>query len=308
MKQLSVKLPGLKMKNPVMPASGTFGFGDMYHDLYDYNKLGAIVLKSTTERARVGNEDPKFFSLKNGVLNAVGLKNPGVDKVLTDKISKLTHYQTPIIASVAGETVEEFVTVTKKLNQSDVISALEINVSCPNVKEGGLTFGTDPEMVKLITEKVKKIAKVPIYVKLTPNVTDIVSIAKAAEAGGADGISLINTVLSMNFDVKTRKPVLGNVSGGLSGESIFPIAVRMVYQVSQAVDLPIIGMGGIQSTDDVIQMFLAGASAVAIGTATYKNPLVMNQIIEELPARLDELGIDSIESLIAEVKEARKNG
>lgn len=308
MERLAVNLPGLKMKNPIMPASGTFGFGDMYHDLYDYNKLGAIVLKSTTEKSRTGNEDPKFHSIRTGALNAVGLKNPGVDKVIKEKISKLTHYQTPIIGSVAGETVEEFINVAKKLSQSNAISALEINVSCPNVKEGGLTFGTNPDMVKRITEEVKKVSDVPIYIKLTPNVTDIISIAKAAEAGGADGISLINTVLSMNFDVNTRKPVLGNIMGGLSGEGIFPIAVRMVYQVSKAVDIPIIGIGGVQSTDDVIQMLLAGASAVAIGTATYKNPLIMNQIIEELPTRMNELGIDSIESLIAEVKKERVNG
>ncbi|WP_143745220.1 dihydroorotate dehydrogenase [Marinilactibacillus piezotolerans] len=308
MGQLTVTLPGLRMKNPIMPASGTFGFGDMYQDLYNYNKLGALVLKSTTEHPRKGNEDPKFHPLRSGVLNAVGLKNPGVDKVISDKLPKLAHYETPIIASVAGATVEEFVTVAEKLSQSQLISALEINVSCPNVKEGGLTFGTNPAVVQEITEKIKQVTILPIYIKLTPNVTDIVKIAKAAEAGGADGISLINTVLSMNFDVQTRKPVLGNGMGGLSGEGIFPIAVRMVYQVAQAVDLPIIGMGGVRTTDDVIQMFLAGASAVAIGTATYKNPLVMNQIIEELPVRLNELGVSSIEQLIADVKRAKVHG
>lgn len=308
MSQLNVVLPGLELKNPIMPASGTFGFGDMYHDLYDYNKLGAIVLKSTTLHSREGNEDPKFHPLEHGALNAVGLKNPGVDRIVEEKLPPLAKYSSPIIASVAGETEEEFVEVAKRLCTSDVISALEINVSCPNVKEGGLTFGTVPESVKRITENVKKVANVPIYIKLTPNVTDITQIAKAAEEGGADGISLINTVLGMGFDVYTRKPVLGNTTGGLSGEYVFPLAVRMVYQVAQTVNIPIIGIGGIKSADDVIQMFYAGASAVQIGTATYKNPIVMNQIIAELPERLKECGIASLEELIEEVKVSRKNG
>lgn len=308
MTDVSVSLPGLSMKNPIMPASGTFGFGELYHDLYDYNTLGAIVLKSTTLQARIGNPDPKFYPLKNGALNAIGLKNPGVDQVVAEKLPSLSRFTTPVIGSVAGETEDEFIEVAKKLNQSDIISALELNVSCPNVKEGGLTFGVDPKSVERITKRVKEEVTVPVYVKLTPNVTNIVEIAKAAEAGGADGLSLINTVLSMNFNVTTRKPVLGNVMGGLSGEGIFPIAIRMIYQVSHAVDIPIIGMGGIQTTDDVIQMFLAGASAVAIGTATYKNPVVMNEIIAQLPKRLEELGIRSLEELIQEVKEGRQNG
>jgi dihydroorotate dehydrogenase subfamily 1 len=308
MSKLAVSLPGLELKNPIMPASGTFGFGDMYHDLYDYDKLGAIILKSTTLHARLGNEDPKFHPLKHGALNAVGLKNPGVDEIVKEKLPPLKKYHSPIIASVAGETEEDFTEVARRLSQSDVPSALEINVSCPNVKEGGLTFGTQPEAVKRITENVKSVTHLPIYVKLTPNVTDIVSIAQAAEAGGADGLSLINTVLGMNFDVYTRKPVLGNVTGGLSGEYVFPLAVRMVYQVTQAVDIPVIGIGGIQSTDDVIQMFYAGAQAVQIGTATYKNPIVMNQIIAQLESRLSELGIASISDLIQEVKESRANG
>ncbi|MEC6747534.1 dihydroorotate dehydrogenase [Marinilactibacillus sp. XAAS-LB27] len=308
MENLAVSLPGLNMKNPIMPASGTFGFGDMYHDLYDYNTLGAIVLKSTTKEARTGNEDPRFFLMEHGALNAVGLKNPGVDKVLSDKIPNLNQYNTPVMASVAGKTVEEFAQVARKLSESEGISALEINVSCPNVKEGGLAFGTDAKKVREITEAVKKVTTLPVYIKLSPNVTDIVAIAKAAESGGADGITLINTVLSMQFDVTTRKPVLGNVMGGLSGESVLPIAIRMVYQIAQEVDLPIIGMGGVQSTDDVLQMLLAGASAVAIGTATYRNPLIMKQIIAELPKRLNELGIPSIEFLISEVKKERNNG
>ncbi|PRY83866.1 dihydroorotate dehydrogenase [Alkalibacterium olivapovliticus] len=308
MTDMTISLPGLSMKNPIMPASGTFGFGELYHDLYDYNSLGAIVLKSTTLNPRIGNPDPKYHPLKNGALNAVGLKNPGVDKVVSEKLPSLARFSTPVIGSVAGETEEEFVEVAKKLNQSDIISAIELNVSCPNVKEGGLTFGVDPVSVERITRRVKQAVTVPVYVKLTPNVTNIVTIAKAAEAGGADGLSLINTVLSMNFDVTTRKPVLGNTMGGLSGEGIFPIAVRMIYQVSNDVNLPIIGMGGVQTADDVIQMFLAGASAVAIGTATYKNPVVMNDIIAQLPKRMKELGMESLEELIKEVKEGKRHG
>lgn len=308
MSQLNVTLPGLNMKNPIMPASGTFGFGDLYQDLYDYNSLGALVLKSTTLKARKGNEENRFCLLKNGALNAVGLKNPGVDIVVKDKLPPLKQFSSPVIASVAGETEEEFVEVAIKLSQSEVISALELNLSCPNVKEGGLTFGVDPKSVERMTRRVKQAVSLPIYVKLTPNVTDIVSIAKAAEAGGADGISLINTVLSMTIDVKSRKPILGNTMGGLSGEGIFPIALRMVYQVSHAVSIPIIGIGGVQSAEDVLQMLLAGASAVAVGTATYKNPLVMKEIIANLPLKMEKLGIESIESLINEVKEGRLNG
>lgn len=303
-----VSLPGLSMINPIMPASGTFGFGELYHDLYDYNSLGAIVLKSTTKEARAGNEEPRFHPLSKGALNAVGLKNPGVDVVVAEMLPSLTEFTTPVIASVAGETEDEFVEVAKKLDQSNVINAIELNVSCPNVKEGGLTFGVDPKSVERITRKVKQAVTVPVYVKLTPNVTDIVEISKAAETGGADGLSLINTVLGMTIDVASRKPVLGNTMGGLSGIGIFPIALRMVYQVSHAVDIPIIGMGGIQSTDDVIQMFLAGASAVAIGTATYNNPVIMNEIISQLPIRMKELGIDSLEGLIQEVKEGKQYG
>ncbi|EXJ24259.1 Dihydroorotate dehydrogenase, catalytic subunit [Alkalibacterium sp. AK22] len=306
--RLSVTLPGLKMKNPVMPASGTFGFGDMYHDLYDYNHLGAIVVKSTTLEARKGNEDPKYHPLPSGALNAVGLKNPGVDAVVKDKLPRLQTFDTPVIGSAAGSSEDEYVQVAVRLAESGLINALELNLSCPNVKEGGLTFGADPQVVQKIIRQVKQAVNLPVYVKLTPNVTDVTAIALAAEAGGADGISLINTVLGMNFDVKTRRPVLGNVMGGLSGESVFPIAIRMVYQVSRAVSIPVIGMGGIQSVDDAIQMFLAGASAVAIGTATYKNPVVMNEIIRELPGRLSELGIDSLEELIREVKEGEIYG
>ncbi len=307
MKRLAVKLLGLELKNPIMPASGTFGFGELYLDKYDYNLLGAIIIKSTTIDARVGNANPRYHHLETGVLNAVGLKNPGVDVIVAEKLLALAQFDTPVIASVAGTTIEEYIEVTKKLCQSPTVRALEINVSCPNVKEGGLTFGAKPESIYDITKAVKAVATVPIYIKLTPNVTNIVEIAQAAEKAGADGISMINTLVGMSIDLETRKPVLANKTGGLSGAAIKPIAIRMVYQVSRAVSIPIIGMGGISTVDDVLEMFMAGASAVAIGTANYANPMICKELIEALPKRMDELGIASIEALIKEVKEGQKD-
>lgn len=307
MNPLRVSLPGLNLKNPIMPASGTFGFGELYMDDFDYNILGAMIIKSTTSQARIGNPEPFCHQLERGMLNAVGLKNPGVDVIVNEKLPALKGFDTPIIASVAGSTTEEFVEVTKKLCQSPYINALELNLSCPNVEEGGLTFGVDSEAVRLMTEAVKKVATVPVYVKLTPNVTDIVEIAQAAENGGADGISMINTLLSMSIDLKTRKPILSNKTGGLSGPAIKPLAIRMIYQVSRAVAIPIIGMGGVSTVDDVLEMIMAGASAVAIGTAQYNNPLACKEIIIALPDRMKELGIESIEGLINGVKEGRLN-
>ncbi|WP_034550124.1 dihydroorotate dehydrogenase [Carnobacterium funditum] len=307
MNQLGVTLPGLKLKNPIMPASGPFGLGERYRDDFDYSILGAIIIKSTTSQARVGNPKPCYHHLDTGLLNAVGLKNPGVDVVVNEKLPALKDFDTPVIASVAGTTTAEFVEVTKKLCQSPYVKAIELNVSCPNVAEGGLTFGSNPEAVRLMTEAVKKIATVPVYVKLTPNVTDIVAIAQAAEKGGADGISMINSLLSMAIDLDTRKPYLSNKTGGLSGPAIKPLAIRMIYQVSRAISIPIIGMGGVSTADDVLEMIMAGASAVAIGTAQYKNPLACKEIIEALPIRMKELGIESIEGLITEVKEGRRN-
>lgn len=308
MNRLAVKLPGLDLKNPIMPASGTFGFGEIYLDQYDYTVLGAIVIKSTTVDAREGNANPRYHHLENGVLNAVGLKNPGVDVIVAEKLPLLAKFDTPVIASVAGSTIEEYIEVTKKLCQSPIVRALEINVSCPNVKEGGLTFGSKPESVYDITKAVKAVSTVPVYIKLTPNVTNIVEIAQAAEKGGADGISMINTLLGMSIDVETKRPILANKTGGLSGPAVKPIAIRMVYQVSRAVSIPIIGMGGISTVDDVLEMFMAGASAVAIGTANYANPMICKELIEALPKRMDELGIESIESLMKEVKERQIDG
>lgn len=308
MNRLAVKLPGLDLKNPIMPASGTFGFGELYLDQYDYNVLGAIIIKSTTIDAREGNANPRYHHLENGVLNSVGLKNPGVDVIVAEKLPLLTKFDTPVIASVAGTTIEEYIEVTKKLCQSPTVRALEINVSCPNVKEGGLTFGSKPESVYDITKAIKAVSTVPIYIKLTPNVTNIVEIAQAAEKGGADGISMINTLLGMSIDVETKRPILANKTGGLSGPAVKPIAIRMVYQVSRGVSIPIIGMGGISTVDDVLEMFMAGASAVAIGTANYANPMICKELIEALPKRMDELGIESIESLVNEVKEGQRDG
>lgn len=302
MSRLTVTLPGLDLKNPIMPASGTFGFGDLYMDRYDYSVLGALIIKSTTAEPRIGNAEPRYHHLENGVLNAVGLRNPGVDVIVNEKLPALEKFDTPIIASVAGTTISDYVAVTKKLCHSPIVKALEINLSCPNVADGGLTFGSNPEAVYQMTKAVKSVATVPIYVKLTPNVTDITEIAKAAEAGGADGISMINTLLGMSIDLKTKQPFLANKTGGLSGSAINPIAVRMVYQVSRAVSIPVIGMGGISTVDDVLEMLMAGASAVAIGTANYNNPMICKELIEALPERMDELGITSIESLIKEVK------
>ena len=303
--RLAVKLPGLDMKNPLMPASGTFGFGDTaITKKIDLNKLGAMVIKTVTREERVGNPQPQISVINNGVLNSVGLAGPGVEVVVNEKIPQI-HQQypdLPIVASVAGGDVEEYVEVAEQLSKAP-INMLEVNVSCPNIKNGGLSFGTDPNLVSEITQKIKdKVNQLPVYVKLTPNVTNVVQIAKAAEKGGADGLSMINTVLGMHIDVKTGKPSLGNVMGGLSGEAIKPIAIRMIYQVAQEVDLPIIGMGGVSNAEDVIEMFMAGASAVAIGSAHFKDEHVIEHIVEALPQLMDDLKIDSLQQLRENVR------
>lgn len=303
--RLAVKLPGLDMKNPLMPASGTFGFGDTsIVKKIDLNKLGAMVIKTVTREERVGNPQPQISVINNGVLNSVGLAGPGVEVVVNEKIPQI-HQQypdLPIVASVAGGDVEEYVEVAERLSKAP-INMLEVNVSCPNIKNGGLSFGTDPNLVSEITQKIKdKVNQLPVYVKLTPNVTNVVQIAKAAEKGGADGLSMINTVLGMHIDVKTGKPSLGNVMGGLSGEAIKPIAIRMIYQVAQEVDLPIIGMGGVSNAEDVIEMFMAGASAVAIGSAHFKDEHVIEHIVETLPQLMDDLKIDSLQQLHEKVR------
>ena len=299
--RLAVNLPGLKMKNPVMPASGTFGFGDVPQARkYDLNRLGAIVIKTTTPQARTGNPQPQIAVLNDGVLNSVGLTNPGVNMVAGEKIPHLKHQypDLPLVASIGGASVEDYVMVTERLAATGLVDALELNISCPNVKHGGMAFGTDPQVAEKLTKAVKAASgDVPVYVKLTPNVTDIVEIAQAVEAGGADGLSMINTLLGMKINLKTRKPVLGNIMGGLSGTAIKPLAIRMIYQVSHAVNIPIIGEGGISSAEDVIEFFLAGASAVQVGSAHFHDALVMPHIIEQLPQAMARVGIGSLAEL-----------
>jgi dihydroorotate dehydrogenase (NAD+) catalytic subunit len=297
MNQLALELPGLSLKNPIMPASGCFGFGKEYARFYDLSTLGAIMIKATTEEPRFGNETPRVAETPGGMLNAIGLQNPGLKKVLSDELPWLEQFDVPIIANVAGSQIEDYVAVAKEISRAKNVHALELNISCPNVKTGGIAFGTIPEVAADLTRKVKAVSSVPVYVKLSPNVADIVAMAKAVEEAGADGLTMINTLLGMRIDLRTGKPILANKQGGLSGPAIKPVAIRMIYQVSQAVSIPIIGMGGIESAEDVIEYFLAGASAVAVGTANFVDPFICPTIIEELPALLDELGVQHINEL-----------
>ncbi|WP_297989047.1 dihydroorotate dehydrogenase [Anoxybacillus sp.] len=294
MNRLAVELPGLSLKNPIMPASGCFGFGREYAAYYDLSVLGAIMIKATTLEARFGNPTPRVAETPSGMLNAIGLQNPGVDRVIAEELPWLAQYDVPIIANVAGSTMEEYVEVAKRISKAPNVHALELNISCPNVKKGGIAFGTVPEVAAELTRAVKEASDVPVYVKLSPNVTNIVHMAKAIEQAGADGLTMINTLLGMRIDVKTAKPILANRTGGLSGPAIKPIAIRMIYEVSQAVSIPIIGMGGIETAEDVIEFFYAGARAVAIGTANFIDPYVCPNIIRDLPPLLDELGVDHI--------------
>lgn len=305
MSRLNVSLPGLDLKNPIMPASGCFGFGDEYSKYYDLSLLGAIMVKATTITMRYGNPTPRVAETPSGMLNAIGLQNPGLEEVMRNQLPALEKWDVPIIANVAGSSVEDYVRVCEKIGDAPNVKAIELNISCPNVKEGGIAFGTSAEIAKELTMAAKSVAKVPVYVKLSPNVTSIVLIAKAVEAGGADGITMINTLLGMRLDLKTRQPILANGTGGLSGPSIKPVAIRMIHEVSRAVDIPIIGMGGVATVDDVLEMFLAGASAVAVGTMNFTDPFICPTLIDELPKRMDELGIESLETLIREVREAR---
>src|SRR5690625_2733481 len=284
--ELSVSLHGLSLKNPVMPASGCFGFGREYSRFYDLNILGAVIMKAATGEARQGNPTPRVAETASGMLNAIGLQNPGVKRIVAEEVPFLKQFNVPIIANVAGSTVEEYEYVTETLNESEDIAAIELNISCPNVKEGGIQFGIDPTMAATVTEKVKAISSVPVYVKLSPNVTNIVEMALAIEVAGADGLTMINTLTGMRMDIKQRRPIIANKTGGLSGPAIKPIAVRMIYEVKQQVSIPIIGMGGIQTAEDVLEFLLAGANAVAVGTANFQNPLACPTIIDELPTVL----------------------
>ncbi|MDO4855408.1 MAG: dihydroorotate dehydrogenase [Limosilactobacillus gorillae] len=299
--RLAVSLPGLEMTNPLMPASGTFGFGDAWGaDKVNFNDLGALVIKTTTPEARTGNPQPQIARLADGVMNAVGLTNPGVDTVIAEKLSALgeKYPALPVVGSIGGNTEEDYVEVAKKLAESGLVSALELNVSCPNVAHGGMAFGTNAKVLEKLTAKVKEaVGAVPLYVKLTPNVTDITEVARGAEAGGADGLSLINTVLGLHIDIHTGQPVLGNGMGGYSGMAIKPLAIRMVYQVAHATTLPIIGMGGIETAADVIEFMMAGASAVAVGAAHFKDIAACPHIATQLPSLMDELGIETLAEL-----------
>jgi len=287
--RLRIQIPGLDLKNPIMPASGCFAFGIEYAELYDISKLGAIMIKAATKEARFGNPTPRVAETSSGMLNAIGLQNPGVDEIISNQLKKLEKYDVPIIANVAGSDIEDYVYVADKISKSPNVKALELNISCPNVKHGGIQFGTDPNVARNLTEKVKAVSSVPVYVKLSPNVTDIVAMAKAVETGGADGLTMINTLVGIVLDRKTGKPIIANTTGGLSGPAIKPVAIRMVYQVA-----PIIGMGGVMDEWDVIDFISAGASAVAIGTANFTDPFVCPKIIDNLESTLDELGVNHI--------------
>ncbi|WP_208589273.1 dihydroorotate dehydrogenase [Gracilibacillus suaedae] len=295
---LTTRLPGLTLKNPVMPASGCFGFGKEYSQFYDLSELGAIIVKAATGEARYGNPTPRVAETSSGMLNAIGLQNPGVEKIIEEELPFLRSYDTPVIANVAGSTVEEYVKVTETLNRSEDIAAIELNISCPNVKEGGVQFGTDPSLAKEVTYQVKEASDYPVYVKLSPNVSNIVEMAKAVADAGADGLSMINTLTGMQINLKQRKPIIANKTGGLSGPAIKPIAIRMIYEVRQALDIPIIGMGGIITAEDALEFLLAGANAVAVGTANFQNPLACPEIINDLPSVLKQYGFDSVEDVI----------
>ena len=303
MGRLSVNLLGTILDNPIIPASGTFGFGYEFSELYDINMLGTFSFKGTTKDARFGNPTPRIAECTSGMINAVGLQNPGVEKVIKEELPKLKKcFNKKVMANVSGFSIEDYAYTCEKLDKEDIVGWLEVNVSCPNVHGGGMSFGTEPSAAAEVVRAVKAVTKKPVIVKLSPNVTDIVAIAKAVEEAGADGISLINTMLGMRIDLKTRKPVIANKMGGFSGPAIFPVAVRMVYQVANAVKIPVIGMGGVSSAEDVVEMMLAGATAVEIGAANLVDPYCCRDIIEDLPKVLDKYGIKDIKDIIGGVK------
>ncbi len=298
---LRTELPGLHLKNPIIPASGCFGFGKEYAELYDLSRLGGIAIKSATPQERVGNPTPRIAETPMGMLNAIGLQNKGVDSIIENELPFLAQYDVEIIANVAGAAEEDYVEVIRKLNDQPVVKAYELNISCPNVKHGGIGLGTDPKLAAHVTRLAKEAAEKPVYVKLSPNVTNIVEIAKAVEEAGADGLVLINTLMGMRIDLKSGKPVLANKTGGLSGPAIKPVAIRMVYQVARAVQIPIIGVGGITCAEDVLEFLLAGASAVEVGAQNFVDPYVCVKIIDELPTVLERYGYHSL-------KEVRERG
>ena len=294
-----VNLCGIELDNPVIPASGTFGYGYEFAALYDINELGTFSFKGTTKEARFGNPTPRIAECTSGMINAVGLQNPGVEKVISQELPKLAKcFHKPVMANVSGFSVEDYAYTCRKLDAQEQVGWLEVNVSCPNVHGGGMSFGTKPEAAAEVTRAVKAVTKKPVIIKLSPNVTDIVSIARACEDAGADGISLINTMLGMRIDLRRKKPIIANTMGGFSGPAIFPVALRMVYQVSKAVKVPVIGMGGVSSAEDVIEMMLAGATAVEIGAANLVNPFASRDIVRSLPETMKKYGIENLTDII----------
>lgn len=299
MVKTSVKLCGITMDNPVIPASGTFGYGYEFAELYDINCLGTFSFKGTTRETRFGNPTPRIAETPSGMLNAVGLQNPGVDAVISNELPRLKKvFHKPVMANVSGFAIDEYVEVCEKLDACEQVGWLEVNISCPNVHGGGMSFGTDPKMARQVTEAVKKVTRKPVIVKLTPNVTDIAAIARACEDGGADSISLINTLLGMRINLRARKPLIANVTGGYSGPAVFPVALRCVYQAYNAVKIPIVGMGGVSTAEDVIEMMLAGATAVEVGAANLVEPFACRDIIEQLPGAMQNYGITNLEDII----------
>ena len=299
MDRLSVNLLGIELDNPVIPASGTFGYGREFAELYDINCLGTFSFKGTTLRPRLGNPLPRIAEAPAGMLNAVGLQNPGVDRVISEELPRLkTVFRKPVMANVSGFSVEEYAETCARLDACDQVGWLEVNISCPNVHDGGMSFGTDPAMAARVTKAVKAVTTKPVIMKLSPNVTDITAIAAACQEAGADGISLINTLMGLRISLKSRRPVLANVTGGLSGPAVFPVALRMVYQVAKAVKIPVVGMGGVSSAEDVVEMMLAGATAVEVGAANLADPFACMKIIGDLPAVMDRYGIDNLRDII----------
>ena len=298
MGRLSVNLCGIELDNPVIPASGTFGFGREFAEFYDINILGTFSFKGTTLHPRFGNPTPRIAETPSGMLNAVGLQNPGVEHVLTHELPEMkAYFYKPVMANISGFSLEEYVEVARRLDGEAQVGWLEVNISCPNVHGGGMSFGTDPACAAQVTKAVKAVTSKPVIIKLSPNVTDIVSIARACEDAGADGVSLINTLLGLRMNLRTRKPLLANTTGGLSGPAVFPVALRMVYQVANAVKIPVVGMGGVSSAEDVLEMLMAGAAAVEVGAANLINPCACKEIIEALPAAMDKYKIETLRDL-----------
>ena len=299
MNRLKVNLCGIEMDNPIIPASGTFGFGYEFAELYDINILGTFSFKGTTREARFGNATPRIAECPSGMLNAVGLQNPGVDAVISRELPKMKEvFHKPVMANVSGFSLDEYVEVSSRIDKEDCVGWIELNISCPNVHGGGMAFGTCASSAESVVKAVREVVKKPLIVKLSPNVTNIVEIAKAVEAAGADGVSLINTLLGMRIDMRKKKPLLANVTGGYSGAAVFPVALRMVYQVAGAVKIPVVGMGGVSSAEDVIEMMMAGATGVEIGAENLRNPWACRDIIEALPAAMDKYGITDLSSII----------